>query len=753
MENWSFCRKALHNEQTSPRGPEILQIQTGLCCMCVRRNSVHKLKTSPFNRTVCNDHGGSLSDREFMGTRTRDQTPALVVCLVCAKGESKTAMKERHVMDEAGHIPMRMIKDLTYSGSAWFLHHHSAAWGCNFKALLLEKPKNWDPAMSVWLQKMLTKRYSAAETWVISCCFKGSEVQGAASIKRSPKNPSVKGQIRQEESEKRPMGFKAFTERDGQLNSKGFANRYDTFKAASLHPSEEKTLFQTERNVAGVIKKNDHLSFLVQRTVQRQQSLKASRVYDDEDGFYVRRKLSLIPREKPESINKPQYKLRATPDDNKEDLSRRIITKQVELQHPEGESATERSHKNIENGERERLTYRLQAGFTHKTDNNDDKEMLSEVGDDILIMFFLPDAESETQTQGKLILDADIKRKTVNIPIKELDDPPPVPEVMEENFITEAHNSRCKCLKEILTLLEIYAAREDIKPTKVTTKSAKTEKQVKATTEKVELTETNNAASENTSINPTKQDASSEESVIPSPPSIKTIELEPAETEHTVQTSTVNKEIKEATSSPKSFNQSGTGRGDRPPRTTTTSPRYRGNNNAQKTTTKESFSGLRMREDFTIKLCRSRKKEGGVTRRPERPKESVFTSARPAKTAKTAETGAAETTLQKHDNTPSCRGLIHRTEAGWKHCMRRHSGAGLNIFPSGGPTGVSEVTGEEQKEATTITDRRGADDNGNDEYDHFYYFDGVLKRVRNNFYPHYERQRLRRRRRRRHDNT
>ena len=27
-----------------------------------------------------------------------------------------------------------------------------------------------------------------------------------------------------------------------------------------------------------------------------------------------------------------------------------------------------------------------------------------------------------------------------------------------------------------------------------------------------------------------------------------------------------------------------------------------------------------------------------------------------------------------------------------------------------------------------------------DEYDHFYYFDGVLRRVHNNFYPYYRRQ-------------
>nr|XP_029137011.1 uncharacterized protein LOC114921302 [Labrus bergylta] len=478
---------------------------------------------------------------------------------------------------------MRTIKDLPFSGSAWFLHHLSAASGCNFQASLLQKSKNWSPAIVVWLKKVLTERYGAAETELISCCFKESEVKQAPSIREtSKKKHKLKGQIRQKES---VMGSKVLMERDSAPPSKAFVNQYEAFKAASLHPSDKSQL-QRQRKAARVIKKNDYLNFLFQNTVQREQSLKASGVYDDDDdddGFYVKRKVLLVPREEPESINKLRYKTRATLDDNKEDFSGRIITKQAEPRRPEGESATERSHTHIEKAKRERLACTLQVGFTDKTDNNDDKQMLSEVGDDILIMFFLADAEREEQTEGKVILDADIKWKTVNIPIKEPDDPPPLDEVTEENFIIQTHNSKCKHLKEISFLLGIYAASGDVKAEKVTTKSAETEKRVKATTERIEQSETNNTTRWNTSINHRKQDAPSEESVIPSPPSIKMTELEAAKTE----TTAVNMEIKQTTPSGDAFNQCST---------TTTSPdsetdtetrfmRFRTTRDARETTT------------------------------------------------------------------------------------------------------------------------------------------------------------------------
>lgn len=99
-----------------------------------------------------------------------------------------------------------------------------------------------------------------------------------------------------------------------------------------------------------------------------------------------------------------------------------------------------------------------------------------------------------------------------------------------------------------------------------------------------------------------------------------------------------------------------------------------------------------------------------------------------------------------------CRGLIHRTEDGLKHCMDRL--AGLRMISSiqdsmssqdGGYNANSAVLNEVndfdriREEGTTREHRENPPD---DENDHFYYFDGVL-RVKNNFYPYHKRERRR----------
>lgn len=93
------------------------------------------------------------------------------------------------------------------------------------------------------------------------------------------------------------------------------------------------------------------------------------------------------------------------------------------------------------------------------------------------------------------------------------------------------------------------------------------------------------------------------------------------------------------------------------------------------------------------------------------------------------------------DSVPPCRGLIHRTEAGLKHCMERFAG---EMFSTSEPTDAFQDKGMQGKGHASIRD------NNEDGYDHFYYFDGVLKRVQYNFYPYYKRQR---RRKRSHENT
>lgn len=524
---------------------------------------------------------------------------------------------------ETSHVAIDIIKDHPGSGSARLPHHHTAASGHNFQAFLLEKSKSRAPTTSVQLQKTLTKRYCAATTVFVSCCFKEGGVRSAMNIQKIPKQQIPQPQIKQKESTQRAMDITVVMQHDGQRSSKTSISRHDIFQAATLHSgsSSEKASdishLKIQREAVRLMKKNEHLNLdeesLLQKSAQRQRSLKAASSVHDEDGFYVERQRLLVSTQQTESINRPHYNTR---DDDKGDFNGKIIAKQAEFRRPEGESVTEQSHTNIiENGNQKRSASILQAGFTHKRNNKDvdHKQTLAEVGEEVLITLSLPDTERETQTEpsskGKHLL------KTVKIPMKEPGDPPAMTKVIKENFIIEADTSKCKCLKEVS--LEMHALdraeRRDIKPaeSKVTTVSAHTE----------EHTETNSTPHENMSINHTKQEENvpSEESVIPSPPSLKGMETETAKAGHVAETTTVNMEIKETTSSTEVFNQGSTQRADGPPCTeetpaatvgpeseTDAEPRFircqTGNTQAAAV---KSFSSLRMREDipaYTAKL-------------------------------------------------------------------------------------------------------------------------------------------------------
>ncbi|XP_037607756.1 uncharacterized protein LOC119477723 [Sebastes umbrosus] len=226
-------------------------------------------------------------------------------------------------------------------------------------------------------------------------------------------------------------------------------------------------------------------------------------------------------------------------------------------------------------------------------------------------------------------------------------------------------------------------------------------------------------------------------------------------TERIAETTPVNMEIKETTSSMEVFNRGSTQKADSPPSTetprTTMSPKSEtdaeprfitGNIQA---TTEKSFSGLRMRQDIpadTTKLHDGTAR--AVTNRPgtdrkeveQDPKVDSFTFPKPSPAIYKPATDTLRKTAD--DNVPLCRGLIHRTEAGWKRCTERSAGMGTKRFSSD----AFKDTGEQwERERMFIRDQK---DNliSDDEYYHFYYFDGVLKRVQNNYYP---RQRRRKR--------
>ncbi len=71
--------------------------------------------------------------------------------------------------------------------------------------------------------------------------------------------------------------------------------------------------------------------------------------------------------------------------------------------------------------------------------------------------------------------------------------------------------------------------------------------------------------------------------------------------------------------------------------------------------------------------------------------------------------------------------------------MERFAGTGSKMFSS---TDAFRDTGEQRHTSPAEHKENPLHD---DEYDHFYYFDGVMKRVQNNFYPYYKRQKWRRR--------
>lgn len=85
---------------------------------------------------------------------------------------------------------------------------------------------------------------------------------------------------------------------------------------------------------------------------------------------------------------------------------------------------------------------------------------------------------------------------------------------------------------------------------------------------------------------------------------------------------------------------------------------------------------------------------------------------------------------------PLCRGLIDRTEAGWAHCLERRGGPPPNPLSAWETADVRKL----QKDPSG-----GLSQNPliSDEEDHFYYFDGVLKRVQNNVRVYRRRRRRR----------
>ncbi|XP_035463692.2 uncharacterized protein LOC118284769 isoform X2 [Scophthalmus maximus] len=691
---------------------------------------------------------------------------------------------------EISYISMDIIKDHPHSGSACPLSHCPAASRHSFPAFSLEKPKSWATNTVVKLQKMLTKRYCAATTVVIPCYIKDGQLRSAINIKKMSIERIPEPQIRQKEFTKQGMSLKVLRQFDRRQSSKALVSQDTIFQTASRHSgssslkTSEASQLEIQRSAACIMKKNRHLN--LEKSLLKQLSLKAASSADDDDddddddGGFVDWSVS---SENKKSINRPQYKLRATQEDNSGDFSGGIITRQAELWRSDGESQTGQTHRNsIGSGNWKTLAFIPQTDATHTTDNNDvdHKHVLTEVGEQALIMLLLPDTEMETQTEPlsetKLILKTDTRWETVNIHKKEPADPQPMTKVMKENVITEDDNSKCKCLKEAPFPLGIHAIQRregiDMKPAEsiasVTKASASAKKQVKERTEEVEHAETDNTTHENMSRNHWKQeqDVAPGESVAPSR---KMMETEKTVREHTAQTTALNMAIKQTTSSFQVFKQGSPQKTNRLPSREETptntlrpepetdgAPRFitcRTSNT--ESTTGESFSGLRMREDVPAARGGPEDEEGDAVNRPETGREEDKTD--PGGGTSFTFTKTLET-IHKHltnnlpkltgDTVPLCRGLIHRTEAGWKHCTERFAGTGSKMISSRESMDAFERVVELEREHASVRDHGDSqpDDDDDDGHNHFYYFDGVLKRVKNSF--HFK---SRRRRKRSHD--
>lgn len=456
----------------------------------------------------------------------------------------------------------------------------------------------------------------------------------------------------------RAMEMKVLMKSNGQQPPK------DVFPAALLSSSSlktsDKSQLDAQRKAGRIMKNNERVSSGGESSsherVQRQRSLKAaSRKHDD--GSDVKMRRLFRSRETTENRERRRFETSAAQDDDKKEISGKIITKQADLRSLEGERETEQTHTStIKNRNQESSSHLQQADEADNNNDVDHNQKLNEVGEEVLILLFLPDAEMETKaeplSEPKLV-----GWKTIKTPIKLLADPSPVTKAVEENFIVELYNSKCDCMKESQKSSEIHAAYKktkaaDIKPAEraaeVTTKSAETEKQVTETTERMEETGTKSTRRGNVSMNHLKQEenVTSDEPLLPSPPSVRTTETEPA------KTTAVNTEIKETTSS------SDTQRADETPTSTTTTtttststtarpqPETRSisrTNNSIPTTAGKPFSGLRMRGDVAADASEhdggSEHEETAATNRPgaergdeNHPNPNRFTDATPPTT-------------------------------------------------------------------------------------------------------------------------
>ncbi|XP_014857183.1 PREDICTED: uncharacterized protein LOC106926650 [Poecilia mexicana] len=302
---------------------------------------------------------------------------------------------------------------------------------------------------------------------------------------------------------------------------------------------------------------------------------------------------------------------------------------------------------------------------------------------------------------------------------------------------SKTEKSKCKCLVGIGSLFKLYLI-DTLEMTDI-----RLAKKVSEVTVAVRTTE--------------EAKTTAEESVTPTPPSVKEIQTETTTARPLTEATTTQMEILDTTevfsqSSTTDIQPSGDQRWTTLPDTepeTDSEPRFKKHTMANaRVTSNVQFSGLRMRDNGQVVAT----KHGEDAEDDEKGSENWAGEDR--KPGLVHHGGESQTfsksleDIRKEDGekdmkapdgpAPVCGGLIDRTDAGWAHCLERRGGPPSNPLsawetadvtklqkgPSGGISQNPLISAEE---------------------DHFYYFDGVLKRVQNNVQVYHRRQRRRRR--------
>ncbi|KAL6096585.1 uncharacterized protein ACO6RY_05879 [Pungitius sinensis] len=501
----------------------------------------------------------------------------------------------------------------------------------------------------------------------------------AMTIEEIPKERIAQPKRRRKEGARRPMSIKVHTKYDRQAA----VRHHNVFRAAALTPGSP-------------ARKSSHISqFHSQRYSARTMKTnehwnfnslpkRTEKQHPSKAASGVRDGAGFQAEkqllvENTGSIRRPQPQK----EDDKVDVNGDTIPHRAESRRQGRGSGTDASQTNTNgNGNQERLAHIPRADFVLKTDDNDGKQVSTEAVEEAFMMLFLP--EWETQTEPWSRLGADPVKTTVKLLYRH----PPTTTVIKTRFIMEAGS-----LKGVLFLLEVCVPdgteRKALKPAerRVTTASAYAGERVTKTAP----TDANDSPGANRGTTPTER-----ESVTPPPPTLKATGRR-AETPASTGAAEAHADAR-----PRFIKCIGGNRG---------------------APTRGSLSGLRMRQDVPAETTtagagtrgRGAADRTGSDRKgfQDDPKENSVTF------------NAIQNTGD--DDAPCCGGLVHRSEA-----------------DGSVPPGSKMVPRDAPREAGEQARRPPRDHPlEEDEYEHFYYFDGVLRRVRNNLYPHQERERRR----------